>query len=414
MLFRIKSECAAKFTVGVCLAAVIFTPMPIISQTSAETTAPIVSYQQRQEKLCTAQSISEQRTYTFRTLPRADQLDSGYGRRRWFDPLKKVVPFWGSTLEERYGLDDIRTLRDVYGRKVPVGESERSRQIRLNAENKLKTEQEKAEQNWQQWLNQNPNSTLEERKKAEIRLRFQGLYSTRLPKFDWREYLELGEIGNQGFNCNTCWAFSAVDAMQIARQLEAIRSQNAEWDNSLQPSVRQLVSCMVPENDYCKINWHGEAFTFMVDKGLPLGGSTKYLDKKLAWGCDSTTSVRALTWDYVNVAPQKVAPVEELKRAIIIYGPIVSTLKFDNCFWLYGSGVFNETQNKDGSHIVLIVGWDDEKGAWLIKNSYGAEWGEGGFGWVKYGSNNIGQWSAWVAADPSEEKKLAGQVRSEK
>ncbi len=365
----------------------------------------MVSYQEVQEKLCTAQPIAADRSYDFRILPRADQLDSGYGRKRWFDPLKKLIPFWSKSFDERYGVDDIRTLQSKYGRKAPIGESVRSREIRLNAEKKLLSEQTDGEQKWQDWLNQNPNAPLEERKKAEIRLRFQGLNIANLPKFDWREYLELGETGNQGFNCNTCWAFAAVDAMQIARQLLAIRSQ-IDLNKNLQPSVRQLVSCMVPENDYCKINWHGEAFTFMVDKGLPLGGSTKYVDKKLAWGCDATNYVRALTWDYVQVPPDKVAPIDEIKRSIILYGAVVSTVKFDSCLWLYGNGVFNETQNKEGSHVLLIVGWDDEKGAWLVKNSYGADWGEGGFGWIKYGTNNIGQWSAWVVADAAEEKKL--------
>ncbi len=404
-----------KFGPGWCFLAALLTPLTGKSQTPPENPPPIVSYQETQEKLCTIQPLTEKRTYNFRLLPRAPDLNGAYGRKHWFDPLKKLLPFWSSSFEERYGLDDIRTLRDQYGRKVPVGESMRSRQIRLSAENKLLLQNDQSEQTWQEWLIQNPNAPLEERRKAEIRIRFQGLKTAKLPKFDWREYgLDLGEIGNQGFNCNTCWAFAAVDAMQISRQLAAIRSPDGDWDKSLQPSARQLVSCMVPENDYCKINWHGEAFTFMVDKGLPLGGSTKYVDKTLAWGCDATNFVKALTWDYVQAAPQKVAPTDELKRSLILYGPIVSTIRFDSCFWLYGSGVFNETQNQDGTHVVLIIGWDDEKGAWLIKNSYGADWGEGGFGWIKYGSNNIGQWSAWVVADPSEEKRLANELRSKK
>ncbi|MEP6902645.1 MAG: C1 family peptidase [Actinomycetota bacterium] len=403
-----------KFGLGWSFLAVFLTLVPVWAQTPADI-PPIVSYQETQEKLCTTQPLAEKRTYAFRLLPRATDLNGAYGRKHWFDPLKKLLPFWGSTFEERYGLDDIRTLRNEYGRKAPVGESERSRQIRLKAENKLLVQNEQGEQKWQEWLIQNPNSPIEERRKAEIRIRFQGLKTLKSPKFDWREYgLDLGEIGDQGFNCNTCWAFAAVDAMQIARQLAAIRSQANDWDNSLHPSARQLISCMVPENDYCNINWHSEAFTFMVDKGLPLGGSTKYVGKKLAWGCDAANFVKALTWDYVQTAPQKVAPVEELKRSIILYGPIVSTIRFDSCFWLYGSGVFNETQNQDGTHVILIIGWDDQKGAWLIKNSYGADWGEGGFGWVKYASNNIGQWSAWVVADPSEEKRLANELRSKK
>ena len=202
--------------------------------------------------------------------------------------------------------------------------------------------------------------------------------------------------------------------MQISRQLAAIRSQKNDFDNSLRPSVRQLVSCMAPQADYCKINRHGDAFTFMVDKGLPLGGSDIYIGVDSDWNCDAKTSVRALTWDFVSSVPQKIAPAEEIKRALITYGPVISAIKFDSCLWLYEGGVFNEEQNQDGGHMVLIIGWDDSKGAWLIKNSYDTDWGEGGFGWIKYGSNNIGQFSAWIAPDPKAEERLARELNQER
>lgn len=38
----------------------------------------------------------------------------------------------------------------------------------------------------------------------------------------------------------------------------------------------------------------------------------------------------------------------------------------------------------EGGHAIMICGYDDNKGAFLIKNSWGPEWGEGGYGWLDY------------------------------
>lgn len=49
------------------------------------------------------------------------------------------------------------------------------------------------------------------------------------------------------------------------------------------------------------------------------------------------------------------------------------------------------TDRQRGGHAVLCVGYDDnrpcrnaEKGALLIRNSWGTEWGDGGYGWLPY------------------------------
>lgn len=346
------------------------------SQAPAETSQPLGEYQQTQEKLCREQTISQNRTYSFRLLPRAGVDDGAYGKKSFF---RKIFPFLKSPTD-KYGIDDIRTLKTKFGRPAPVGETKRSKEIRLNLEQKV--------------------PDLEQRAK--------------LPRFDQRENkIEVGKVGSQGYNCNTCWAFATIDAFQINRQLLAQR-ENREFVENNKPSARQMVSCMVKKNaEFCENNWHGEAFSFMVDKGLPLGGSSKYKERDVGtWECDADEYIKALTWDFVSTTPQKIASTEEIKRAIILYGSVVSMLSFDNCYWLYGGGVFNEERFRNGSHFVVIIGWDDEKQAWLIKNSYGEDWGEKGFGWIKYGSNNIGQWAAFIVADPKSEAEL--QVKSEK
>jgi C1A family cysteine protease len=356
------------------------------------------------ESLCRQIPMKAERTYVFRALPKAT-LDDGapYGAKPWY---QKLFPF----LAKEKRIDDILAIEKELARPIPFGESKRSKEIRLNSENKLLEMQQTAEQNWNAWLKQNPNAAKDEIEKAEKAMRYQGLAATRLPRFDWREQgLDAGEVGFQGFNCNTCWAFASVDAMQMNRQLVAIRARQNGFENSPSASVQQLISCMVPnKEDFCKINWHGAAFTYLVDKGLPLGGPTLYKarDSKL-WTCDSETYVKALTWDFVSADPRKVATTEEIKRALILYGPVVSMIRFDKCLWLYGGGIFNGENNQEGTHLILIIGWDDEKGAWRIKNSYGKKWGEKGFGWIKYGSNNIGESSAWMLADPKEEARIA-------
>ncbi len=347
--------------------------LPVFTQTILD------NFQETQEKLCREQPISQNRTYSFRQVPRSTLEKGAAGPKPWY---RKLFPFLKPPLE-KYGVDDVRTLKENYGRPAPLGETKRSKAIRANLEQNLFDLEQKV----------------------------------KLSKFDWRENgVKVGAVGNQGgtkgFACNTCWAFATIDAIQIGRQLAATREKR-EFNQNIRPSARQLVSCMVKKpEEFCSNNWHGSAFDFMLEKGLPLGGVTKYVpEDHKTWECEPDEYLKILTWDFVSPSPQKIASAAEIKKAIILYGSVVSMLSFDNCFWLYNSGVFNEERFRDGSHFVIIIGWDDEKGAWLVKNSYGEDWGEKGFGWIKYRSNNIGQWAAFVVPDPKEEERIINKSK---
>jgi len=48
-----------------------------------------------------------------------------------------------------------------------------------------------------------------------------------------------------------------------------------------------------------------------------------------------------------------------------------------------------ETDGKGLGHAVCVIGFDDSRQAWLIKNSWGTNWGSGGFAYFAYGESGI-------------------------
>lgn len=358
---------------------------------------------------------SGERSYKFRVVKWPYPIARGYGikGRRWYERFfGKFIPGLGPDLD-KYAEHDVLFINGEYGRPVPLGETERSKKIRAEAEKKLTKLRAAGELEWQDWIRRNPDASAGDSGLARSQIFARTSGAAELSSFDWRDAgLDVRPVHDQGFYCNTCWAFSTIDAMQISRSLMGLRSNRQPANAYEEPSVPALVSCMYPRRDpreYCTVNWHGEAFSYMVDRGMPLGSGREYLESEYeSWRCDKASSIKALTWDFVSATPMKVPTREELKQAIVTYGPVVTTLNLDECLMLYGGGIFDEQITKDGPyHMILIVGWDDEKGAWLVKNSFGTEWGEQGYGWVKYESNNIGKWAAWIMPDPKVEDRLA-------
>jgi hypothetical protein len=384
--------------------------------------------QLREEEACKAQvrPTNGEQSYSIRTVKWPFPLMKAYGVRgkRWYERLLgPIIPALRPP-NDKYRDTDIRFIAGEYGRPVPLGESTRSVKIRRDTERKLKEARQHSERQWQAWLAANPNAAEDAVKAARSEIFAAGGGSEVMARFDWREAgIDIRPVADQGFVCNTCWAFSTIDAMEVSRQIDAKRSgrKSPAEIGELDSGVPRLVSCMSPmkkpdQGVFCGLNWHGEAFSYMVDYGLPLGVGSDYSEYGWeGWKCDKRAAIKALTWDFVSATPQSIPTTEELKRDLVTYGPVVATINVDSCLILYGGGIFNEETSTDGPyHLVLVIGWDDEKKAWLVKNSFGEEWGEKGFGWIKYNSNNIGKWAAWILADPKAEERRFRQLSRDK
>ncbi len=119
----------------------------------------------------------------------------------------------------------------------------------------------------------------------------------------------------------------------------------------------------------------------------------------------SATDYYATDWGVVDPSGDlsKIASVKDIKEAICKYGSVAASLWATDLFIRdYTNGIYFEFEsdyvNPKANHAVSLIGWDDDLGAWLLKNSWGTDWGEDGFGWIKYNSNNIGIRATWVMA----------------
>jgi hypothetical protein len=81
------------------------------------------------------------------------------------------------------------------------------------------------------------------------------------------------------------------------------------------------------------------------------------------------------------------------KEWIVINGPIIATMKITSDFECYREGIYSSVLYSSASssdHAVCIVGYDDNAGYWICKNSWGKGWGEDGFFRIAYGECNLG------------------------
>jgi hypothetical protein len=86
----------------------------------------------------------------------------------------------------------------------------------------------------------------------------------------------------------------------------------------------------------------------------------------------------------------RITDVNEMKKVLNTQA-LVGDMAVYQSFMNYVDGVYETLPNDQllGYHCIAVVGYDDEKGAWLIRNSWGSNWGMGGYCWIKYGTSQI-------------------------
>jgi len=196
--------------------------------------------------------------------------------------------------------------------------------------------------------------------------------SLRCPRSkDWRAAGVVTPVKSQG-QCGSCWAFSTVAAVESWVALHG--------GGLLDLSEQELVDCD-PVDHGCVGGDLEDPFRYVSSKkGLLLEASYPY--ESAAGQCAPPPHQPR----FGNVSGCLKIPrgdEEAIRAAVCQKGPVCVGLHAGESFHRYSGGVFDDPQC--GTHLnhgVLIVGYgtSEEDGPfWLLKNSWGTHWGEGGY-----------------------------------
>lgn len=285
----------------------------------------------------------------------------------------------------------------------------------------------------------------------------------RLAYFDWRWSGIVPPARNQGA-CGSCWAFVATEAFESRLMYNLNRfkpvSENDGAVTQTTLCVQGVLNC-VSEGD-CEGGSYTNAFDHMVKQGArilqfdPTGFA--FDDRKTLLGekgpCtekNQRNRVRALAWDFAFeteplLVPRDAADIRKMKVALLEHGPLAVLVRKDKNFEDYREqdypprGVFNKHNDGKVNHAVLLTGWDEERGAWIVLNTSGREWGgscvdeakveaqfpmflpnvrnrllrEKGCMYIAYDTSQIGMLATWIEAPFSVPKNIIETLRNDK
>jgi len=191
---------------------------------------------------------------------------------------------------------------------------------------------------------------------------------------DWRTKGAVTAVKDQG-QCGSCWAFSTTGSTEGANFIKHAKL--------ISLSEQQLMDCSDAQgNQGCNGGLMDQAFEYIIsNNGIASEASYPYL------GYDTTCNTQAKSVATVSSYKDCNSGDEASVLAAAALGPVSIAIEADQqSFQFYTSGIYNDPNcGQQLDHGVLIVGYAPQYV--IVKNSWGASWGNAGYIWLARGLN---------------------------
>jgi cathepsin L len=211
----------------------------------------------------------------------------------------------------------------------------------------------------------------------------------------------VGPIQDQQ-QCGSCWDFSGTGIIDIAYNKAGIGGGPGVFVLSEEYTLSCCRNGGCGGDDNTVVLEYAEAngLPLQSDYGQPYGPYPDENSCKIpacAWS--PTMPMHKISdWGFADGSStgETVAPTPAIKSAIMNYGAVGAGIAADDAFQNIQPGtVFAGSGATAIDHDIILIGWDDSKGAWLLRNSWSTLWADQGYCWIAYGANCVGTEAVW-------------------
>ena len=211
-------------------------------------------------------------------------------------------------------------------------------------------------------------------------------------RYDMRDYGYLTEVKDQEIEGN-CWAFAAMAALESC----IMKANGTVYDLS----EENLKNLMAKFSDYGNFAFEtddgGNMFMSIGYLASWLGPVYEEMDKYSSNSVSLLYDAIAHVQNVIFIPRTSLTENDNIKEAIMKYGAVVATMHYSSAYLGKDKvSYYVNTQGLGSNHAVTIVGWDDNyskenfkttppgDGAFIVRNSWGPDWGENGYFYVSY------------------------------